>query len=210
MQKNPAEEKNRTKQKKKIPPQYLLILLVLGVVCMIGSNLFSQQLKTEEATAPVFKETKDTTDNESVETFGSTKESLKTLSDYKEKYESDLTDTLNNMAGVKNVQVVVTLASSEKKVYEKNTTTHTQKTEEEDKQGGKRSVDDQSVEEEVVIVQKDGEETPVVVQTETPEVKGVLVIAGGVENLTIKERVIEAVTRTLDVPRHKVSVQPRK
>lgn len=182
------------------------MLLVLGIVCMIGSNLFSNQREATKTSATT--STTEETGPESVETFGSSKDSSqKTLSDYKEKYESDLTDTLNKMAGVKDVQVVVTLASSEKKVYEKNTKSQTQQTEEEDKQGGKRSVVEESTEENVVIVNKDGEEVPVVIQTETPEIKGVLIVASGVEDLKIKEKVIEAVTRVLDVPRHKVSVQ---
>lgn len=195
-----------TSKNKKIPPQFLLGFLVIGIIFIVGSNFFGHQETTEEV-IPTFKEV---TEEESVETFGKVKESIVSLDEYKEQYETELTDILNEMSGVKNVQVIVTLSSSEKKVYEKNTTTHNQQTTESDKQGGTRQVDDESIEEQVVIVNNDGNETPVVVQTEPPVVKGVLIVATGMENLKIKERVIEAVTRVLDVPRHKVSVQPKK
>lgn len=198
---NEYSSKNR-----KIPPQFLLGFLVIGIVFIVGSNFFGNQDPAEDA-IPTFNQIN--TDNEAVETFGKVKETT-TLDDYKVKYELELTNILNEMSGVKNVQVVVTLGTSEKKIYEKNTTTHNQQTTEEDKQGGTRQVDDESIEEQVVIINKDGNETPVVVQTEPPEVKGILIVATGIENLKIKERVIEAVTRVLDVPRHKVSVQPKK
>lgn len=201
LQSNEYPSKNR-----KIPPHFLLGFLVIGIIFIVGSNFFSKQETNVEST-PTFSQTNN--DTEAVETFGKVKET-QILDDYKDKYETELENILNEMAGVKNVQVVVTLGSSEKKIYEKNQTSHNQQTTEEDKQGGTRQVDDESIEEQVVIINKDGNEIPVVVQTEPPVVKGILIVANGMENLKIKERVIEAVTRVLDVPRHKVSVQPKK
>ncbi|BBP90642.1 hypothetical protein BsIDN1_42600 [Bacillus safensis] len=92
-----------------------------------------------------------------------------------------------------------------KKKSNKKTTT-----EETDKEGGVRSVTDQTKEEEVVIIKNGNEETPVVVQTKKPEIRGVLVVAQGVDNVQIKKTIIEAVTRVLDVPSHRVAVAPKK
>lgn len=201
LQSNEFSSKN-----KKIPPQFLFGFLVIGIIFIVGSNFFAKQ-ETVDEVVPTFQQIDN--DPEAVETFGKVKDST-VLEDYKTKYEDELTNILNEMAGVKNVQVVITLGSSEKKVYEKNISSHNQQTTESDKQGGTRQVDDESTEEQLVIINKDGNETPVVVQTEPPSVKGVLIVATGMENLKLKENVIEAVTRVLDVPRHKVSVQPKK
>ena len=52
-------------------------------------------------------------------------------------------------------------------------------------------------------------ETPVVLRTEKPKVRGVLVVAKGVDNIQVKAMVKEAVIRLLDVPAHRVSVSPK-
>ena len=53
-------------------------------------------------------------------------------------------------------------------------------------------------------------EGPIISETKKPSVRGVLVVAKGAENIQIKKWIIEAVTRSLDVPSHRVSVMPKK
>src|SRR5699024_4995138 len=125
-----------------LPSKYLLILFVLGIVCMIGSNVFSKSSSTKKLSTSSSSEETSHNNQESTQIFGSTKKNISKPEDYKDRYEDELTNILENMSGVKKVQVVLTLASSEKKIYEKNKTIHTQKTEEKDKQGGKRNVED--------------------------------------------------------------------
>lgn len=96
------------------------------------------------------------------------------------------------------------------KVYEKNKSNKNTTTEETDKEGGTRSVTDQTSEEEIVMIKNGDKETPVVVQTKKPDIRGVLVVAQGVDNVQIKQTIIEAVTRVLDVPSHRVAVAPKK
>jgi stage III sporulation protein AG len=50
---------------------------------------------------------------------------------------------------------------------------------------------------------------PVVIKQLKPKVRGVLIVARGVENLRIKAAVIEAIQRTLEVPAHRISVLPK-
>lgn len=83
-------------------------------------------------------------------------------------------------------------------------------TEETDKEGGKRSVTDQTSEEQIVMIRNGDQETPVVVQTKKPDIRGVLVVAQGVDNVQIKKTIIDAVTRVLDVPSYRVAVAPKK
>ena len=83
-----------------------------------------------------------------------------------------------------------------------------QTTGETDKTGGKRKVEDESLDEKTVIIREGDKETPVVLRTEKPKVRGVLVVAKGVDNI-LKAMVKEAVIRLLDVPAHRVSVSPK-
>jgi stage III sporulation protein AG len=202
------KDKVSTNQKKKLPPKYLVLLLIVGVLFMIVGNMFTnREPPTVETVAPNID---GSTDNEAVETFGKSKDGPKTIQAYEEEYEANLKEALEMVSGVKNVQVVVNLEAGETKVYEKNTVTNTQKTEETDKQGGKRVSENNSVDEQLVIARKGDGDSPVISQTKKPEIRGVLVVANGVENVSVKKRVIESVTRVLDVPSHKVSVQPKK
>ena len=61
-------------------------------------------------------------------------------------------------------------------------------------------MEDQSQEDQLVTVRDGDEEVPVIIETKKPVIRGVLVVAGGAENMTVKNWIIEAVTRVLDVP----------
>ncbi len=64
-----------------------------------------------------------------------------------------------------------------------------QTTGETDKTGGKREVEDESLDEKTVIIREGDKETPVVLRTEKPKVRGVLVVAKGVDNIQVKAMV---------------------
>ncbi|PEJ56998.1 stage III sporulation protein AG [Bacillus sp. AFS002410] len=198
----------------KFSRKYVLALLGLGICWMLASGLFSNaNQKTNSMISPMSTETSGKPKNENaVETLGSGggNSSSSKIEEFERKYEQQLTDTLNNMAGVSNVKVEVNLEGSEKKVYQTNKTNRTQETDETDKQGGKRNIDDQSQEEQVVIIDNGDKQEPVIVETEMPRIRGVLVIAKGADNLEVKSMIREAVTRLLDVPSYRVSVLPKK
>jgi len=208
------DPENQTKQNIpiKLSKKYVLALLILGIGWMVAGNLFSNSnQKTSDMLQPVTKETtaKVAQQEQSVEAFNQNKKSSNNINDYEKKYEQQLKDTLSNIAGVKDVTVVVNVDSTEKKIYQVNENTRSQTTEEIDKQGGKRNIEDQSQDQSLVTVNDGSKSTPVLVQTEMPKIRGVLVVAKGAENLVIKHMIREAVTRLLDVPSYRVSVQPK-
>ncbi len=186
---------------------YMLVVLVLGVVFMMGSEFLTNNSKTSsEKAAPVFKE-----EAQDVETFGrDSSKAETTIADYERTFENQIKEALEAIAGVKDVTVVVNVDATEKKVYEKNKVIQKQITDETDREGGKRTVEDSSTDEQIVIVRNGEKEVPIVQVTEKPVVRGVLVVAKGAENITVKKWIVEAVTRTLDIPSHRVAVMPRK
>ncbi len=129
---------------------------------------------------------------------------------YEEQYENQLKEALEEIVGVRDVTVIVNVEATEQKVFERNTILKNQTTNEQDKEGGTRQVEDQSQEEQLVTVREGDEEVPVIIETKKPVIRGVLVVAGGAENMTVKNWIIESVTRVLDVPSHKVAVMPKK
>ncbi len=77
-------------------------------------------------------------------------------------------------------------------------------------QGGKRKIEDSSQEQQLVIIREGEKEVPIVIETKKPEIRGVLVVASGADNIQVKSWIIEAVTRSLGVPSHRVAVMPKK
>ena len=189
---------------------YLIVVLTVGTMIMLISNLFINNESSRNA-LPTFKNNASIQTEENVETFGqkdSTGNSV--ISDYERAYEVQLKEALDSIVGVSDVSVVVNVDATEKQVLEKNRKSQTQLTDETDREGGKRKVEDQSTDEQLVIIQNGEKEVPIVVETKKPAIRGVLVVAKGADNIQVKKWIVEAVTRSLDVPSHRVSVLPKK
>ncbi|PAE43940.1 stage III sporulation protein AG [Neobacillus sp. YX16] len=200
--------KGETSDKKSGKYQYMILVLCIGAAFMIvGNVLFSDK------SAPLDSKAVTTSQAETseVEAFSLKKDSNnKTISGYEEEYEKQLKNALEEMLGVDDVMVVVNIDSTDKKVLEKNTVTKSQTTEEKDNEGGERKVQDTSTDEQLVIIREGEKEVPIVVEYQKPAIRGVLVVAKGAENIQVKKWIIEAVTRALDVPSHRVAVMPKK
>jgi stage III sporulation protein AG len=200
--------KGESSDKKSGKYQYMILVLCIGAAFMIvGNVLFSDK------SAPLDSKAVTTSQAETseVEAFSLKKDSNnKTISGYEEEYEKQLKKALEEMLGVEDVMVVVNIDSTDKKVLEKNTVTKSQTTEEKDNEGGERKVQDTSTDEQLVIIREGEKEVPIVVEYQKPAIRGVLVVAKGAENIQVKKWIIEAVTRALDVPSHRVSVMPKK
>lgn len=130
--------------------------------------------------------------------------------DYEQAYESQLRDLLRKIVGVGEVEVMVTIESTEETVVEKNEKDTQQITNEKDNQGATRTISEVTRSGEVVLYQVSGNQSPIVVKTIKPKIRGVVVVANGAENVTVKKLISEAVERGLDVPPHRISIVPRK
>ena len=129
---------------------------------------------------------------------------------FEARYEAAIRDILQKIAGVGEVDVMVTIDSTEELVVERHVEQRQQSTNEKDRQGGTRVISDASRSGQVVLVQTKGDQTPIVVKKIRPQIRGVVVVAAGAENLTVKKLIAEAVERGLGVPAHRISVIPGK
>lgn len=204
----PKEEEGKEKK----PPMYLyaVVVLLLGTGIMIAGNVINtdQPPSTNDTAASVFNQNETEEDVEVFSKKGNTE--FKNPRDYEVYLQNEMKDALESIAGVEDAKVVVYVEASEKNIYEKNKTTQRQVTDETDQEGGKRTVEDTSVDEQLVIIKNSDKEGPIISETRKPKVSGVLVVAKGADNIQIKKWIIEAVTRALDVPSHRVSVLPKK
>ncbi|WP_413379799.1 stage III sporulation protein AG [Alkalihalobacillus sp. 1P02AB] len=200
-------------KKKKIPLHYVLLLGCVGLMLMVLANMVISDDENDLSSGPsepVYSDPPRENDEETEEAFGKTTEDPNSMQDYENRYENQLKEILNQIAGVSNTDVMITFAESEKSIFERNRNQKQQNTKEVDREGGTREVEDFTEDEQVVIVRTGDTEEPILVKTEKPSVSGVLVVARGVENAQVKSYVVEAVSRVLDVPTHRVSVMPKK
>ena len=189
--------------------QYLLLVLLFGAAIMLISNIIFKDDK-QNTSLPAFKNSEEKTEEE-VAVFGQKQqEGNELIAAYERSYEAQIKEALDAIIGVEDVTVVVNVDATEKRVLEKNRTNKTQTTDETDREGGKRKVEDQSKEEQLVIIRNGEKEVPIIIETKKPVIRGVLVVAKGADNIQVKKWIIEAVTKALDVPSHRVAVMPKK
>lgn len=201
---------NEKQEKKNVKLHYLLIVGLFGAAIMLANNILFSTDSSQGNSVETFQNQAPT--SEDVPTFGNKVggDGNNIISDYEHAYESQLKEALEQMLGVNKVTVIVNVDATDKKVLEKNVATKSQTTDETDREGGKRKVEDASVDEQLVIVRSGEKEGPILIETKKPAIRGVLVVAQGAENIQVKKWIIEAVTRVLDVPSHRVAVMPKK
>lgn len=182
---------------------YLLILGLTGLLLLIIANIFSAD---EEPEIVQYSENQV---QESVKNDNSAEISASDISVMEDTLEDELAAMLNKIQGVSETEVMVNLEATNEHVFEKNTVNGKQTTDETDKNGGKRQVEDYTEDRQVVIIRKGDQEVPLLVQTKQPTVRGVFIVAEGADKATVKNQIVESVSRVLDVPTHKISVQSK-
>lgn len=189
---------------------YLITIALIGLFLLILGNLFTGKKDDSSLNQSEMSPGESVETSKSAKKDDQTEKSSSGVSDLEKSYESDLTDMLEDINNVSDTEVMVNLDSTKVKVYQEDLIEDQETTDETDTQGGMRKQEDQSKETETVFVRQGDEETPILVKTEKPDVRGVFVVADGVEDIEVKKWVIEAVSRVLDVPTHRVSVMPKK
>ncbi|CQR46791.1 hypothetical protein BN1058_01066 [Paraliobacillus sp. PM-2] len=186
---------------------YILIIGLIGVLVLLVGNMFQNQSDPQQNDLTQNQQLIESRNEEA--TFSQKNKKTSNVDEVEKEYETELQALLEKIDGVSGVEVMVTLEATQEQVYEKNLIIGTQTTEETDQNGGERHIEDATEEQQTVIVRQGEQEVPLLIQTRRPEVRGVLVVAKGVEHMEIKQWVSEAVSRVLDVPVHRISIMPK-
>lgn len=125
-------------------------------------------------------------------------------------FEARIKSILEEIVGVGQVDVLITIDSTEELIVQRNFKDNQQQTEETDAKGGKRHNTQYTRDGQIVTLETSGNLSPIVTKRIKPKVRGVIVVAKGVENSTVKKMVVDAVEKGLNVPAYRVSVVPRK
>lgn len=169
-----------------------VLLLLVGPVLGRNVNLHNNKPVVSTSTKPAANST-----NSSSQTGAS-----------QSSYDKQLTAMLQNIQGINNVSVMVTLDSngSVKVANDTRTSVQSQQSSNSGQVSNSTTTDTQ------VFTQSNpnGDKVPYVVERTTPKVRGVLVTVNAKDFYVAKSEIINAITNVLDVPAYKISVEPQK
>lgn len=170
-----------------------LILLVLAGVMLLVFSLPGGKATEERDTVKTGSKAEEELALDAMET-------------YAKRQEEATEDILSQVSGIGKVKVMLTLASSEEKVPLQDDDTTEEDSKEEDSGGGNRDTSRYETKKESILVQKDGEDSPYVVQIYSPSVEGVVVVAQGADSAKIQKEIIEAIQALFPIEAHKIKV----
>ncbi len=127
------------------------------------------------------------------------------LYQYKSEMEKEITALLEEIEGVGEAKVMITLESGEENVYvqQQKTANDTRK-----QQNENNSQEDTKTtfENEIVIVEESGDNSALIEKTIQPVVQGVAVVCSGADDIKVVSAVTNSVSVVLNVPTHKICV----
>jgi stage III sporulation protein AG len=143
--------------------------------------------------------------------MGSEERKTTPFAEIEAEFENRLKEQLEKIVGVGTTNVMVMVDSTEETIVQLDEKQMQTLTEETDRNGAKRHITDISKDGQVVLYEvESGLQSPIVVKKLKPRIRGVSVVACGVENATVQRLIAETVSRGLDVPMHRISVVPGK
>ncbi len=129
---------------------------------------------------------------------------------YEEMLEGKLSNLLAQIKGAGAVSVNVTLETGGLQEPAKNITKETKTVQEKDNTGGIRTTTETKESEQVLLSKESGADRPVMVREYKPVIKGVLVVAEGAFDSTVKANLTKAVESGLGIPSYKITVLPQR
>lgn len=167
----------------------LLVMLLVGILLVVIAFPTSD------------KQTKKETGNTGVQSEYNSSEA------YETEMENRLNKILKQVDGVGEVKTMITLKASAQRVVEKDREENSQSVDETDQGGGSRVTKEKSSNETTIYGSSGGEsQTPYVSKEISPQIEGILVIAGGGDQAVVIQNITEAIQALFDVDTHKIKI----
>lgn len=178
----------------------LLIIVLAGIFLLVLS--FPQENSSEK------KEKK--TEQKEVLTEENDSQIWNAMDTYAKEQEHKVEEILSSVEGIGEVDVMVTMAASEEKITLKDEENTQDATQEQDSNGGSRIQSNSSLQEETILVQQEEGEEPYVVEIQSPEIEGIVVVAQGAGSAATDTEIVEAIVALFPVETHKIKVMKMK
>jgi stage III sporulation protein AG len=174
---------------------FLLTLLILGIILMFAGSLLSPQKKPTVSYDEIPAETR--------------REPVASGSKYEEELIQSLQHVLESIDGISRVQIFINFDNTGESFYARVNEESNRRTTEQDREGGTREILETTSKEDYVLLREEGGgEKPLLLSDNMPEIKGILIVAGGVKNSSLRLKVVRAIQSVLNLPVHKIAVLP--
>ena len=117
---------------------------------------------------------------------------------YKNQLEKELTSLLESITGVGEAKVMISIEGTTEYVYAEEISSDIDSSEEKTSE---------SHENKIVIIENNGKTEALVKKVIRPQVSGVAVVCQGGDNISVKEKIISAVSTVLSIPSNKICVE---
>ncbi len=182
------------------------VMFVAGILLLILSGILGGVKPRETAD----RQTASFTAAETVLSDISSQSALSAES-YEERLEKKLEETLSYVYGAGKVKALVTVSYGKEKILATSEKNEFSQLTEDDGGGGTRESMTQKTESQTILVkQKDGGESPLILKEIEPKIEGVVIIAEGGGDITVKDALTRAVQAAYNVEAHKISILKMK
>lgn len=185
----------------------LVVLVLVGVLLMVIT--FPIEEKEDTSIGEVDNVAENTNNNAgylNAAGYGNIEGIMTEEQLYVAQMEEKLEEVLSKLDGAGDVEVLITLQASEEKIVEKDIPVVRSNTEETDSVGGTRTVSNVDMRESTVYSNVDNNSQPYVIQTISPRIEGVVVLAEGAGSGNVSINLTEAVQVLFGVEAHKIKV----
>lgn len=128
------------------------------------------------------------------------------LDEYENRLEQGLAEIISSINGAGKTRVLLTMESTVEQVYATNKNLSQDNSTNMDNSNSSSDKDIQAETTYITVELSDGTEETVLVKEIQPKVRGVLVVCAGGDDSIVKGKIIDAVTKALDISSSKVSV----
>lgn len=174
----------------------IIVLLAIAIIALI----FTSDFLVKDSS------TKDNVKKTSGDTFVQEDNIFKTEESI---VEGRLKQILEKIKGTGEVEVMVTFDMGSEIIPASNTVETKDSSEEEDASGGIRTVKSQNLTENIVISNDNSGSKPLVLKEIKPQIRGVIVVAEGADNIEVKMQLYDAVKTVLQVSGDRVQIYTR-
>lgn len=134
------------------------------------------------------------------------KNELPSKNSYEDALEGKLANILAKVKGAGSVAVSITFENSSTQEHAKNVVKESKVVQEKDTSGGIRTTTETKENEQILMGKENGVDRPVIMREIKPIIKGVLVIAEGAADSTVKANLTRAIEAGLGIPPYKITV----
>ncbi|MCX7781026.1 MAG: hypothetical protein N2491_08975 [Negativicutes bacterium] len=171
----------------------LVLIGALGVLLLVAGGVFDYQSSKLPATVTEIP-----------------KQAPTVSRNYEEALEAKMANLLSQVHGAGTVSVSITLEGGGAVEHAKNVVKEVKTIQERDTGGGTRTTTETKESEQILVSKENGADRPVMVRDYKPVIKGVLVVAEGGADSTVKANLTRAVETGLGVPSYKITVLPHR